>query len=103
MGKRLSSLLAAAAVFFVAMLLVVRLATPAVAEKDRSKADVILIGCDIGSSGFTVGAYSASSGAPAKTADNCAEMISKLNRDGFDGDIIPLDTSPRYVVIMLSR
>jgi hypothetical protein len=74
------------------------------AAQQRTKRDVIMMRCEAGSSGFKVTSYSASASAPSKKADNCAESVSTLHRDGFMiEDAGYVDAEDGYMVLVLVR
>jgi hypothetical protein len=80
------------------------LATRTPAAEERIKRDLILMRCSSGSSGFKITSYSASASAPSKTADNCAETLSTLHRDGFGiADIGYVDADDGYMIVVLGR
>jgi len=74
------------------------------AAQQRTKRDVIMIQCQAGSQGFRITSYSASASAPSKKADNCAETVSTLHRDGFlIEDVGYVDAENGYMVLVLVR
>ncbi len=100
--KRTPNLWVAAAILVLATLAWAKLdtswANPAV------KHDLIIMRCDVKSSGFAITSYSASTSAPAKKTDNCAEMLSNLHRDGFAVvEIGYFDVEGGYMVYTLGR
>jgi len=66
--------------------------------------EVIMMRCDPGPSGFEVTTYSHSMSAPSRRVDNCPEVLSLLNRDGFRVlNISRFDVEGGYLVYTLVR
>ena len=68
------------------------------------KNEVIMMRCDPGPYGFEVTTFSHSMSAPSRKADNCPEVLSLLNRDGFQvRNLSRFDGDGGYLVYSLVR
>jgi len=77
---------------------------PVSGREARRKNEVIMMRCEPGPDGFQVTTYSHSMSAPARKGDNCPEVLSLLNRDGFEVlNVSRFDMDEDYLVYTLAR
>lgn len=104
MSRRLILVLTSLAAALIAIAVMMVVPRSATAQERRPRPDVVLIRCDVGSSGFRVTGYSGSTSAPTKKSDNCAETISQLGEEGFSlQDARSLDVNDGSLVYLLER
>jgi hypothetical protein len=78
-------------------------ASEEVQKSARGSNDVILMRCATVGSELSVMAWGASSSAPSKRSDNCAEVLSQLLKSGFTIEDIGHNNDAEQVVYTLIR